>query len=508
MEFKKLMFSGLLGAAFVMGGSELQAQEKKVIKIGEHKPGKVKFTTQEPAKHQHQTKLFEKAAKLSAKASELAAAGKHQEAAAMARKAADLLNSGYQVNVAKPIGTTDAWVNKERIAVQEQHNKALHEAKRAQVEAKIAFEEAMVGRQALNQQQQLVETIELEKLHEHLGGLHEHLAELHTTIEGKNNIVLDLSNLEQLHELQGLQGVQELLALQELGNVQVLGELGYDQEGDGSEGECEDVQVFRYRSAPDGDWHAEFPGGKEEGAHSFFWSEDIGEAPKAMIWRGEGGDVNGTIKFEMRIGGEAPRVLRGNAPLALPAPGMKQGRYQLRTVAPEQCEEGGEWVVDLSTAPTVVDGIGEYRVLLSTDKEAGRVGEHLMKLHLTDTAECEVECTTECEVECTTECEVECDATIPQPDARKKMKVHVAPRAKGIGLPGMRVAPAQPAKPAKPGKGEAQILINEMQRELEALRNEIKDLRRTMGNDPLVMRYRSALKEDQVVRAVPVSTEL
>ncbi len=500
MEFKRLMFSGLLGAAFVLGGSELQAQEKKVIKVGEHKPTKVKLKTQEPAKHEHQTKLFEKAAKLSAKASDLAAAGKHQEAAAMARKAAELLSSGYQTNVTKPIGTTDFWVNKEGIPAQEQHNKAIQEAKRAQREAKIAFVEAMDGREALSQKQ-LLESHELLELREHLGQLHEGLAELH--LEGENNIVLKLEDLAQLNELQNLQGVQELLTLQELDNVQVLGKLGYVQEGDCGESECDDVQVFRYRSAPDGAWHSE-----------------SGNAPEAMIWHGESGDLSGSFKIEMRLEGEAPMVLQGNplapqpgsapqmryrwvqpnanlktgkGPSLFPAPGgIKQGRYQLRTAVPEG-----------------FTGLRQYRVPMPTGEEA----EYHVKLHVIDGAECEIECTSECEVECvtecevdyTTECEVECDASFPQPETRQEVKVRVAPRAKGIGLPGMRVAPA---KPAKPSNSEAQVLINEMQRELDALRKEIQDLRRTIGNDPLVMRYRSAIQDEQVAKAVPVSTEL
>ena len=499
MEFRNIIFSGLLGAAFVLSGNGLTAQEKKVVKVGEYKPLKVTVKAQEPADAQKQTKLFEKAAKLSAKASELAAAGKHQEAAEMARKAAELLTAKYEVNVVKPKGdyskskqkyvrpqgSTDAWFNEAPVdrnhqyfEAQEQHQKAMEQAKRAQEEARRAFEDAMKehGNHQLELQDfhEHLNELEVHGLHEHMELLHEHMGDLGATIDLSGLKVLDLA------EVQGLQELQELELLHELQNLELQ--------------DREDVQIFRFQGHPEGEWQQKQP-------DTFFWQSDDGE-------------MQGQMRFEFHVEGDFPQGIRGHAPLVL---------------------QGGN-ARGLALPGAI--GKGEYRVLLQGECES----------------ECEAACECECESDYTTDRNVEYKlkySTAPgveyipdcesgatydvetkkfyTPEGEKEVKIRLAPRAKGQALPGMRVYPAKPAKPAaplafpskpakpakpappakpaKPAKLEAQQLINEMQSELEALRKEIAELRRTMGNDPLVMRYRAERGDAAVAQAVPVSTK-
>ncbi len=552
MEFKKLILTGLLGAAFAFSGNTLQAQEKKkVITYGTTKPAKVKVKAQEPAAKEHQTKLFEKAAKLSAKASELAAAGKHEQAAEMARKAAELLTSSY------------AEANQRYAEVR---------VKAAEKEAANAYKQAMKAHEYLNQEQ-------VARLQERLTKMQPDIEmavvpQLAEVLEQQKNIQLKMMDFRELEELGQLKELHNLHALKELKNaegLEALAALGYVGGSEGEcndgrdQGECEDVQIFRYKARTDGDGRFAFPSGihskdgntffYEHGNHqgqapeALFWHQK-GHAPQTFEWHSEDGDVKGSFRIELKLEGDAPMVMqghaphgykgalapsvryfdaKGNTPKLLPAPGADAGgRYILRLNEAGECEtecEEGEWVVDLSENvqdyvqlytdskdgkgymqlypggkdgkgykqffPGTKDvvGIGEYRVLLSTDAEA-----------VCET-ECEVICETECETECEVTCEVECEEPSLLPEPRPEYKVRVAPRGERRGLPGIHAAP----KPSK--KSEAQVLINEMQAELEALRKEIQELRRTMGNDPLVMEYHKQAKEYAANQAFPVSSE-
>jgi hypothetical protein len=489
MDAKKLLFTGLLGAAFSLSGNQLLAQDAKP-KV------KYKFKTQTApaASQEKQSKVFEKAAKLSAKASELAAAGKHQEAAEMAQKAAQLLSGVYQVNktvklspdAPKVIGdvrfTPRVRIEQKEAEARAHEHAARLQAEHAHADARKAYENALEGHEN--------HAILMENLHEHLGDLQ--------GLEGLHKLKIEnldqLGDLKVLHNLEGLKQLEELQVLREIDFSEALSNevidleniLMFNQESGGDyffEGDSNDVKIFKFKGG-EGEradmWTTPLPGGKHDKAHGI-WST----APHAehgddntFLFQGEGGNVQGEFKIELRLRGDANgmqwhgkglpnewiqkednhelRVLR------IPGGSLPQGRYQLRSRNSQLPIAIGE-----DGSPIELKWVVENHANFQTDCEV----------------QCEVECEADGQAECDSQIRVEFETHCEEApgDAAPEKQVHIQHQS----LP----------KAEKSSKQDARKLLEEMQREMNALRREITELRRTMGDDPLVLQYRQQAKQ-------------
>ncbi len=475
MDAKKLLFTGLLGAAFSLSGNQLLAQDAKPkVKY------KVKTQTAPAASQEKQSKVFEKAAKLSAKASELAAAGKHQEAAEMAQKAAQLLSSVYHKNTEVTVSpeaptvlgdvhfTPRVRLEKKEAEVRAHEHAARLHAEHTHADARKAYEKALEGHEN--------HAILMDNLHEHLGKLQglEGLKGLHNlNIENLDQ----LKGLKVLHNLEGLKQLEEFQVLREMDFSDALSNQVIDlenifllnEESDGDyffEDGSNNVKIFKFKGG-EGEhasiWATPLPGGEHGKAHGIWSTAPHPEhGGNSFFFKGEDGNVQGEVKIEMRLRGDAKGL-------------QWHGEGQPR----EWIQKEGNHDVRVLRIPGATLPQGRYQLRTGNSQRQIAIGEDGSPIELKWIIENDANFPSECETECEVECEVECEEAPGDTAPERQVRVKRLPR--------------QTAE--KPSQQDARQLLEEMRREMDALRREITELRRTMGDDPLVLQYRQQFKE-------------